>query len=197
MPSASEGSQGLFRTRRGGLRPGKVALGLALLATAGLASFACSGSGAQGSDTVHTRQRLFPGQASSSILDVLRRPARLLVFFHPDPQRCTPEELRALQALDRLTESFEDIAVYSVLPAELSDFESIFGYELPGELLLIENDVFLAEGRVSPRPRLEVWNADGQLLLLRSLPPTIREEEIYEEVLWSRSFTDPIPKPGE
>lgn len=192
MPSAR---QGLLRIGRKSLRPGKVTLGLALLATAGLASFACSDSGARGSDTVHARQRLFPGKAGSSILDVLRQPARLTVFFHPDPQRCTPEELRALQALDRLTETFEDIAVYSVLPAELSDFESIFGYELPGELLLIENELFLAEGRVSPRPRLEVWSAEGQLLLLRSLPPTIREEEIYEEVLWSRSFTGPVPEP--
>ena len=117
------------------------------------------------------------------------------MFFHPDPQRCTPEELRALQALDRLTESFEDIAVYSVLPGDLKDFETTFGYELPGETLLIDTEVFLAEGRVSPRPRLEVWAADGQLLLLRSLPRTIREEEIYEEVLWSRSFTEPIPDP--
>lgn len=190
MPSVE---QTRFRFGRKSPRPGRRTLGLALLAIAGLVSFACSRSG--GPETVHPRQRLFPGTASSSILDVLRQPARLTVFFHPDPERCTPEEMRAVRALDRLAEAFDDIAVYSVLPVQLEDFESIFGYRLPGELLLIDDEQFLAEGQVSPRPRLEVWNADGQPLLLRSLPPTIRDEEIYEEVLWSRSFTDPIPKP--
>lgn len=43
-----------------------------------------------------------------------------------------------------------------------------------------------------PHPRIEVWDAPGRLLLLRSVPQTASEDDVFEEVSSARSFTRPL-----
>lgn len=169
---------------------GAVAVSLAFLASWDLGSF-------RSEVAVHPRTRLFPADPSGVVADALEPSARLSILFHPEPGRCAGEQVQTIQALRRLARDFEDVAIFSVLPENL-EFGTIGGQRLPGEIVRTTAAAWTAANELSPRPRLEVWSADRRLLVLRSLPRTVSEEEIYEEVLWARSFTvPPAPSPSQ
>ncbi|MGH9382040.1 MAG: hypothetical protein ACRD2Z_15710 [Thermoanaerobaculia bacterium] len=143
---------------------------------------------------VHPRARLFGDGAESVLSDLSPDETRWVILFAPRIEACTPQEVRLVQALERLQGDFPDLVVRTLLPEAFSDAlveRGIFGQAFPGTLVRVSSGNWLREDRVTPRPRLEVWSGKGELLLLRSLPPTVSEEAIYDEVLWTRSFTEP------
>lgn len=145
----------------------------------------------------HPRSNLFSaGQETNAIEHRLRQPARLSIFFHPDVENCTPHETKVARTLGRVAADFPDIRVFTVLPQARSQTTQLYGEPIPGETLIVTDRVYAAENRLVPRPALEVWTGDERLLLLRSLPASIQEEALYEEVVFTRSFTSPIRTGG-
>lgn len=180
-----------FRIVLDNLHGKEVGIGVLSLGAVGLTLLASWGAPRVRPEVAtHPRARLFPADSAGRISDVLEPSARLSVLFHPELGGCAAEQLQTIEALDRLSRDFEDIAIFSVLPQNL-EFGTVSGHRLPGEIVRTTRHAWVAASELSPRPRLEVWSADGRLLVLRSLPRTVSEEEIYEEVLWARSFTEP------
>jgi hypothetical protein len=113
------------------------------------------------------------------------------VFFTPDFNHCTPETMRISRALRRVANDYPDIRVFTLRPASVGNSQSAYGERLPGTMLTISDAAYKAQDAVAPNPRLEVWTGERErrLLLMRSLPRVVTENEIYAEILWARSFT--------
>lgn len=118
-----------------------------------------------------------------------RSETRLVVVFHPDLTTCKPQEMEALRALQRVSEEFSDIEIVTVFPEGVAVPDKLFGERIPGRRLQIPSEAYSEEGHRAPRPRLEVWSRDGKLLFLSGLHPSVREERLFESVLWARAFT--------
>ncbi len=116
---------------------------------------------------------------------------RMTVFFHPRLQDCTPHELQIARALLRVEREYPDIKIYTVLPrgAEIS---TLYGSTVPGDVVHVSPADFETARVEGPHPRIEVWDHPGRLLLLRSVPQTASEDDVYEEVSSARSFTRPL-----
>jgi hypothetical protein len=150
---------------------------------------------ADGTKPVHPRVAIFGGADGRRLVDELSGRSRLEVLFHPEIGRCEPQQIATARALRRLLDERSDIEILTVLPAPpegRSQIQSLFGEVLPGRVVLLPGPSYLSEGKISPRPRLEVWSRNGHLLLLRSIPPSASEDSIYQEVLWSLAFTEPV-----
>lgn len=164
-------------------------LALLLLALCGEACRVASVNGGRGE---HPRERLFAGTGSGeALVKTVGGSARLYVLFTPDYQRCTPETMRISRALRRIAKDYPDTRVLTLRPQSLGDTMSAYGESFPGTMLTIPDAAYEGQAAVSPNPRLEVWTGSGEhrLLLMRSLPRVVTENEIYDEVLWARSFT--------
>jgi hypothetical protein len=145
--------------------------------------------------TDHPRARLFKGSPE----DALRPGARWTVLFVPRIEACTPQEVYVVKALKRVALEFSDLEVLTVIPQGLSSRvieRGVFGEAFPGRLIKVSAESWRQEERVAPRPRVEVWSGRGELLLMRSIPSSISEEALYEEVLWTRAFTEPAQAPA-
>jgi hypothetical protein len=114
---------------------------------------------------------------------------RLSIAFHPKLDGCEAQHIAIIRALRRVQLEYQDVEVVTVLPDARAALRGLLGEELPGRTVALDSRAYVAQGEVSPRPRLEVWSQSGQLLLLRSVPPSASEESIYQEVIWSRAFT--------
>ena len=117
--------------------------------------------------------------------------ARLYVLFTPDFARCTPETMRISRALRRIAKDYPDTRVFTLRPESVGDTAGAYGESFPGAMLTIPDAAYKAQAAIAPHPRIEVWTGEGErrLLLMRSLPRVVTESEIYDEVLWARSFT--------
>jgi hypothetical protein len=166
---------------------------LALLA--GVACRQAMGTGGEAAPAAeHPRARLFAGRgfgwpAQAAV------PARLHVLFTPDLARCTPEVMQVARALRRIAAEHSDMRVWTILPRSGAATRTLYGEALPGRRLVVAEAAVAAEGELAPVPRIEVWTGDGRLLLLRSVARTVREDELYDEILWTRSFTAPVAAP--
>lgn len=148
----------------------------------------------------HPRERLYGEGAGEVIADLPRDGTRWVALFAPRVEACTPQEVAVAEALERLQEEFPDLVVRTLVPEGLDGRaveRGIFGRPFPGTLVRVAAAGWSREDRVAPRPRLEVWSGKGELLLLRSLPPTVSEEVVYDEVLWARAFTEPPADPPD
>ncbi|MFL6194355.1 MAG: hypothetical protein ACJ75H_09310 [Thermoanaerobaculia bacterium] len=157
-----------------------------------LAAFlACACRHASPSGGEHPRALFFGSREDAAPLATASADTRLHVLFTPDFEHCTPEEMRIVRALRRIAAENPDTQVLTLLPASRGKTTEVFGERLPGTLVAIPDRAFGRQGRRAPAPRIEVWSREGRLLLMRSLPRVVTEEEVYEEVLWARSFTAP------
>jgi hypothetical protein len=164
-------------------------LAILLAALCGAACRAASGSDGQGENP---RERLFAGAgAEEALVKAVGGKARLYVLFTPEYRRCTPETTRISRALRKIAKDYPDTRVFTLRPESLGDTASAYGESFPGAMLTIPDAAYEAQAAISPNPRLEVWTGAGErrLLLMRSLPRVVTESEIYDEVLWARSFT--------
>lgn len=116
---------------------------------------------------------------------------RLTVVFAPELSGCAPQHMQIVKALNEFARQSPDAGVVVVFPDQVERSaltRALFG-ELPqGRLVSMSSHEWNAESRVSPRPRIEVWSGTGELLLLRSVPIAAAEDEILDELLWSRAF---------
>lgn len=140
------------------------------------------------------RAQVFPASAQSPLALRLRAAARWVVLFHPDLANCRPREAAVLRVLRRVGEEFPELRIFVVLPEAGARTTALFGEPLVGERVVVSNETYVAEGALSPRPRIEIWAGDGRLLLLRSLPPVLDEAQFEQEVRWARAFTAPLPE---
>jgi hypothetical protein len=113
------------------------------------------------------------------------------VLFTPDFEHCTPETMRISRALRRIAAEYSDTRVFTLRPASRAGITAEYGETLPGAPLTIPDAAYAAQRGLAPTPRIEVWSGEGRLLLMRSLPRVVTEKEVYDEVLWARSFTAP------
>ena len=173
----------------------KCFVAILLVALCGGACRAASGSDGQGG---HPRDRLFAVAGSAEAFVRSKGAARLYVLFTPDFQRCTPETMRISRALRRIAKEYPDTKVLTLRPESVGETASAYGESFPGAMLTIPDAVYQTQAAISPNPRLEVWTGAGErrLLLMRSLPRVVTESEIYDEVLWARSFTGAPSSPG-
>lgn len=137
------------------------------------------------------RRALFSSPPADAVAEELEKPARLTVLYHPDVVACAPVELKVIRALNRLSSEAGDVRILTVLPRGMEALGTRYGEKLPGTVLAVSQEAYDREGNLSPRPRLEVW-AGRRLLLIKSVPPVASEDALYEEILWTRSFTKPV-----
>jgi len=165
---------------------------LALCACACRVSSENAGEGAENS-----RARLFAAAGQDGVLTGrLAGTTRLVVLFTPDFERCTPETMRISRALRQIAAEFSDTRVFTLRPASRVGVTAEYGEALPGTPLTIPDAAYTAQRGLAPTPRIEVWSGGGRLLLMRSLPRVVTEKEVYDEVLWARSFTAPSAASG-
>lgn len=126
------------------------------------------------------------------LLEHLVSENRLTVFFYPRVEECTPREMFISSALRRSQTAHPDIRVYTVVPEGTKSWKN-YGIEPPGDIVTLPAPQWLSHP--APRPRLEVWEHEGTLLLSRSVPAGAVEEDIYEEVTLARTFTWPLDAP--
>lgn len=141
---------------------------------------------------MQARARFFPFSEHSPLGRQLGARVRWMAIFHPDMESCQPREAAVLRVLRRVKVEFPDLAVLVTLPELFDKLTELRGEALVGERVLLSADHYVAEGKLSPRPRLEIWAGDGRLLLLRSLPPVLDEAQLEQEVRWARAFTAPL-----
>jgi hypothetical protein len=169
-------------------------LGLAMILAG--AAFAAERplSEAEGSAS-HPRERLFNVSGTVRVPDVLKPEARWTVLFVPRIESCSPQEIEVVRALARLTKEFSDLEVATLIPEHTPSGRvgrGVFGLPFPGSVARTSTARWQQEERIAPRPRIEVWSGRGELLLMRSIPSSVSEQAIYEEVLWARAFTSPV-----
>jgi len=139
----------------------------------------------------NSRARLFSAAGQDGVLPRRLAGSRLVVLFTPDFERCTPETMRILRALRQIAADYPDTRVFTLRPASRAGITAEYGEALPGARLTIPDASYQAQRGMAPTPRIEVWSRDGRLLLMRSLPRVVTEKDVYDEVLWARSFTAP------
>lgn len=116
------------------------------------------------------RQRLLGVTPDDPVERVLATPARMSVVYWPAIGACRPEEMAVLMRLEELGERWDDLRLLTVLPATWSD-EERYGIDFPGEVVRLPDPAYVRQAAFMPLPRLEVWSAAGEPLLLKSLPP--------------------------
>lgn len=86
-----------------------------------------------------------------------------------------------------------DIAIVSIAPESAASFSSV--RKLPGKTIFLSPSDYARYVAVAPRPRVEMWNASGELLLLRTIPNYSGESDLLDqEMLSARSFTVPVAR---
>lgn len=153
-----------------------------------LLMLACAGSD-------HRRAALFGLDGDDPVQRHLAEPARLSVVYWPAVDGCGPCELGVVRALAEVEGEFgADTRVLTVVPPALGDrFAERHRLEWPGTVVELDRSRYDEQRALAPLPRVEVWSAAGELLLLRSLPANLAAGKLLaEEVLWCRSFTGPL-----
>jgi hypothetical protein len=126
------------------------------------------------------------------VAQVLKKsPHRLGVVFWPELSRCAACD-RMVSAV--LSEWRNDpdypTSVFTVIPANARTSPDTKW--LPGHVVPLQLAEYRQFANLGPRPRIEIWSADGRLLLVRSIPSYSSQRELLtEEMLAARSFTAP------
>lgn len=164
------------------------------LAVAVAASLACSGYDARHD---HPRDALFPPLPAAAWSQAFPADASLHVLYWP-AGGCLPCDLPSMRALSELVLTHPEIAVVTVMPEGRPSPVSSVGMEWPGRVLALERKQYRQQMVLAPPPRIEVWDPQGQLLLLRSLPPNaVQAAAIGEEVLWAKALAKPAKAVGK
>lgn len=107
--------------------------------------------------------------AEHPVAELLAEPARLHVVYWPAPGTCQPHEMRLILRLREFLDETAEVRAVSVLP-DGWPYEERYGVELPGEVARLPMSEYERQAALAPIPRVEVWNAEGKPLMLRSLP---------------------------
>lgn len=117
------------------------------------------------------------------------KPHRLAVVFLPQLSGCAScDQMISSVISEWQTMPNAEVAVVSVIPSTKANDPW-----LPGEIVRLTPEDYKRYAARSPLPRVEIWSADGSLLLSRSVPNYGSQAELLtEEMLAARSFTAPI-----
>ncbi|MGA8810565.1 MAG: hypothetical protein WB973_22050 [Thermoanaerobaculia bacterium] len=120
-------------------------------------------------------------------------PHRLAIVFWPQLAGCPACDLTIAETLDEMQSERADIAIVSIAPESAIKFSSV--KKLPGKTIFLSSADYARYVAVAPKPRVEMWDAAGQLLLLRTIPNYSGESELLDqELLSARSFTAPVSR---
>jgi hypothetical protein len=82
-----------------------------------------------------------------------------------------------------------ELAVVTVIPDRVLTNDPW----LPGPIVRLSREDYARYAGKAPRPRVEIWSAQGDLLLSRSVPNYGSQAELLnEEMFAARSFTAPV-----
>lgn len=143
----------------------------------------------------HPRTALFHLDRDDPVQRHLATPARLSVVYWPAMDGCGACEIGVARTLSEVESRYAgDTRVVTVVPPGLgSRFAETFRVAWPGTVVELDRARYDVQRELGPLPRVEVWSANGDLLLLRSLPANLASGRILEdEILWCRSFTAPL-----
>lgn len=166
-------------------------------ATFPLALVLLAAAGCAGAD--HRREVLFGLDGDDPVQRHLAEPARLSVVYWPAIEGCGPCELGVVRTLEEVQAAFgADTRVLTVVPPALgARFAERNRLEWPGTVVELDRSRYDQQRALGPLPRVEVWSAAGELLLLRSLPANLAAGNLLaDEILWCRSFTGPLEEEG-
>lgn len=150
-----------------------------------LLSVACAPHAGDGR---HPRERLFPPLPASVAARAFPAGMALHVLYWP-AGGCQSCNLPATRALSELVLARPDISVTIVVPDGFPLPAASAGIDWPGEVATLELEAYRRQMDLAPLPRLEVWDPQGQLLLLRSLPPNaVQAAAIGDEIVWAKAM---------
>jgi hypothetical protein len=134
----------------------------------------------------------FCPQAVSTYLTTV--PHRLAIVFWPQLAGCPACDRTIAETLDAMQSDRQaDIAIVSIAPESAIKLSSV--KKLPGKTIFLSSSDYARYVAVAPKPRVEMWDAAGQLLLLRTIPNYSSESELLDqELLSARSFTAPVAR---
>lgn len=137
------------------------------------------------------RLRMFPGTTAVPVAFDREPGAALRVLFTPQSWACTVSDDVAARVVQRFADAYDDVAAWSLVPLRR---EGVRTRPIPtaGREVAVPLAAILTEAELAPLPRIEVWTRDGRLLLLRSLG-SFQDDELYDELVWTRSFLDDAP----
>lgn len=142
---------------------------------------------------------LWSGQPQQVAKWMGRTPHRLAVVYWPALRGCTVCDSMLIEKLNQwITTAAEgaDVVVATVVPADATA-KKIGESALPGHVIEVDIAEYSRAAAMSPRPRIEIWSATGELLLLRSVPNYASQVEMLdEELLAARWFTKPLELPA-
>lgn len=119
-------------------------------------------------------------------------PHRLAIVFWPQLAGCPACDLTIAETLVEMqSEQRSDIAIVSIAPESAVKLSSV--KKLPGKTIFLSSSDYTRYVAMAPKPRVEMWDAAGRLLLLRTIPNYSGESELLDqELLSARSFTAPV-----
>lgn len=120
-----------------------------------------------------------------------RGDAFLRVAFLPTPESCSPQDMIATRALGRLEKERQDVAGLTLIPAGLPAEAGMNGQPFPGHVVQSPLHVLRQSDRKVRRPRFEVYDRDGRLVLLRPVYSYEEERLLYEELASLLRFVGP------
>lgn len=128
-----------------------------------------------------------------------KTPHRLAVVYWPALRGCTVCDSMLIEKLDHWIKDREqdgEIVVATVVPAD-STAKQVGVSSLPGQVIQVASAEYSRAASLAPRPRIEIWSATGELLLLRTIPSFASQVEMLdEELLAARWFTKPLAPPA-
>ena len=121
-------------------------------------------------------------------------PHRLAIIFWPQLTGCPACDRTIAETLDEMQSASQaDIAIVSIAPESAAKLSSV--KKLPGKTIFLSSSDYVRYVALAPKPRVEMWDAAGHLLLLRTIPNYSGESELLDqELLSARSFTAPVSR---
>ena len=165
-------------------------LGILLLSLIELAS---GPTGTRPQRLLETRQRIFQVAAGDPVQRALEKRARLTVVYWPAVGRWVPCELPVRESLQSVSAAYPDIRILFIMPEAASGTTGKAQSTPPGEQVVLPSSEYSRQASWSPLPRVEAWTADGDLVLLKSIPQVLGNDGgLRSDVEGLRSLTAPL-----
>lgn len=133
------------------------------------------------------RARLLGLGTDDPVQRAIAEPARIVAVYWPATD-CLGCQGEVQHALARAAAEVDGIRVLSVIPRVEANGPPELG--LPGRTLELPPESYAVQTASLPAPRLEVWGAGGEeLLLFRRLPPVVDAGALFDEIRSCLSFS--------
>lgn len=138
------------------------------------------------------RAKIFPSSPDLVVGEKHWPSATVVALYWPEVGECLPCEMPALRSLAQVSAENPDIQSVMVLPIGAENPANRLGIQWPGKVVALDMKAYSKQLGVTPRPRIEVWDREGRLLLMKAIPPnTVRAAALGDEVLWAKAKASP------